>query len=163
MSTARVRLTTLWMGQYETVSNDINKSIKSITRKFVLHVLTDNVTRGSRTKLYSTVCSPRVDSDVHAVQELNQRVREYSRGCSYKRTTGQIDAMRNARVFIIDNYNAPVSRQKLKLEQAQHRQILLRDLDFLAYHFHASTHKTLNSYIYTSKSPIGAPGAAAFV
>ena len=55
MSTARVRLTTLWMGQYETVSNDINKSIKSITRKFVLHVLTDNVTRGSRTKLYSTV------------------------------------------------------------------------------------------------------------
>jgi uncharacterized protein YndB with AHSA1/START domain len=51
--------------------NDINKSIKSITRKFVLHVLTDNVTRGSRTKLYSTVCSPRVDSDVHAVQELN--------------------------------------------------------------------------------------------
>ena len=40
MSTARVRLTTLWMGQYETVSNDINKSIKSITRKFILHVLT---------------------------------------------------------------------------------------------------------------------------
>ena len=71
MSTARVRLTTLWMGQYETVSNDINKSIKSITRKFVLHVLTDNVTRGSRTKLYSTVCSPRADSDVHAHQELN--------------------------------------------------------------------------------------------
>ena len=60
MSTARVRLTTLWMGQYETVSNDINKSIKSITRKFVLHVLTDNVTRGSRTKLYSTVCSTHV-------------------------------------------------------------------------------------------------------
>jgi hypothetical protein len=54
------------------VSNDIIiRSIKSITRKFVLHVLTDNVTRGSRTKLYTTACSTRADSDVHAHQELN--------------------------------------------------------------------------------------------
>jgi hypothetical protein len=121
MSTARVRLTTLWIWQYDTVSKmTIIWDVLKVLLECLFYTCWQRQCHTRfKSQTYSTVCFTRTDSNVNAHQELNQRVRDYSRGCSCERTTDRIDAMSERASVHHHNYKALVSRQKLKLEQAQ--------------------------------------------